>query len=387
MKILSFTSLFPNSENPSRGVFIERRLRALNALEDVSVRVIAPIPRFPLGHLISDHHKEGKRANRRSNLNGLDVEYPRAITPPFAGMYLAPGALFRAGIKAAQAAIHDGFDFDLIDAHYIYPDGYAAMRIADELGKPLIISVRGSDVTELPRHASLRPRIIEVLDRAARVICVSKALQAVVVDELGISADKVHVAGNGVDSAAFSRRNPATGPWSNARDQKLVLSVGHLLAHKGHHLVIEALQHVEGVSLLLVGDGSERARLEKMADALGVADRVYFAGRVAPEHLAAYYSAADASILASSREGWANVLLESLACGTPVVASDISMNREVLEGCDAARLVPRTPSGIAKGISEILAARIEPDTALSFARRHTWERTADSVYQIFDQVL
>lgn len=142
-----------------------------------------------------------------------------------------------------------------------------------------------------------------------------------------------------------------------------------------------------GLRFALVGDGPERRRLEALARDLGLADRVHFVGRVAHERLGDYYSAADVVTLASEQEGWPNVLLESMACGTPVVATDIPGPREIVTAPEAGLLVERNPEAIAKGIRALLGAPPDRGATRAYAERHGWEPTTRGQIDLFRRVL
>jgi glycosyltransferase involved in cell wall biosynthesis len=163
--------------------------------------------------------------------------------------------------------------------------------------------------------------------------------------------------------------------------------VGALIARKRHHLTIAALRLLEEFFLLVVGEGPERARLAALIDRLGLAGRVRLAGAQPHGSLLHYYSAADISVLASSREGWANVLLESMACGTPVVASDIPGNPEVVQERAAGLIVPaNTPEGIATAVRDLWADKPERAATRAYAERFGWEATSRGQIELFRRV-
>jgi glycosyltransferase involved in cell wall biosynthesis len=167
-----------------------------------------------------------------------------------------------------------------------------------------------------------------------------------------------------------------------------LLSVGHLIERKGHDLVIRALPDLPECELVIVGDGPERSRLIALAEQLGVMPRVRLAGLVPPEEMALYYSAADALVLASSREGWANVLLEAMACGTPVIASNIWGNPEVLASPLAGRLMhQRNPAGIVDAVTTLFATPIDRVAIRRYAEQFSWDKTTEGQLTLFHEIL
>jgi glycosyltransferase involved in cell wall biosynthesis len=233
---------------------------------------------------------------------------------PKIGMTLAPLLLAQAVKPAFERIIRDGYEFDLIDAHYFYPDGVAAVMLGLHFGRPVVITARGSDLTLLPRYWFPRRMIQWAARNAAGLITVCAALKQALVG-LGVAAERVDVLRNGVDLQLFQPVDRESERRRLGFTRTTLLSVGNLVPVKGHDLTIRALALLPDVDLIIAGDGPERAALTSLAQSLAVGPRVKFAGVLAQQELRYYYGAADALVLSSSREGWANVLLESMACG------------------------------------------------------------------------
>ena len=307
---------------------------------------------------------------------------------PRLGMSLAPFLLAQASLRALRGMMRAGFDFDLIDAHYVYPDGVAAVRLGAALGRPVVITARGSDVTQLPDHAIPRRLIQDAVRRADALIGVSAALAERLV-ALGAPPARVTVLRNGVDTTLF--RPPPDREAARAGfglTGPTLVSVGALIPRKRHHLTIAAMALLPEFSLLIAGDGPERAALAAQIESLGLAGRVRLLGPLPHADLPALYGAADASVLASAREGWANVLLESMACGAPVVASDIPGNPEVVRGPAAGLIVgANTAEGIAAAVRTLFAALPARDATRAYAERHGWEETSQGQLAVFRGVL
>jgi teichuronic acid biosynthesis glycosyltransferase TuaC len=169
-------------------------------------------------------------------------------------------------------------------------------------------------------------------------------------------------------------------------DQFCLLSVGYLNPRKGHDLIISALPVMPDVRLLIAGSGPDRKKLEALATAAGVADRVTFLGPLPQDTLREYYGAADALVLASSREGWANVLLEAMACGTPVVASNVWGTPEVVCCPAAGVLMPsRTPQGVAEGVRQLRASYPDHAATRAYAEGFSWDSTTRGQIRLFQQ--
>jgi teichuronic acid biosynthesis glycosyltransferase TuaC len=302
-------------------------------------------------------------------------------------MTAAPGTLFLAGYAEIRRLRRQGLEFDLIDAHYLYPDGVAAVALGKALGKPVVVTARGSDVTQLPDHAGPRRMISWAMSRAAALISVSAGLRETML-ELGARPESVTVLRNGVDLERFRPMDRDAMRQALGFEGPTLLSVGHLIPRKGHHLAIESVARLPGWRLVIVGEGPERSELEELAQTRGVADRVRFAGAQPHTALPSFYSGADVMVLASSREGWANVLLESMACGTPVVASNIPGNPEVVQSEAAGAIVAaNTPDSFVQAIMAVHGRCISRAATRAYAEGFSWEATSAGQLDLFRRVL
>jgi glycosyltransferase involved in cell wall biosynthesis len=381
MKILTFSTLFPNSEKPGHGIFVETRLRHLVASGRVESRVVAPVPWFPLTHERFGNYAKMAKAPREEIRHGIPVAHPRYPVLPKVGMNVAPVFLAQAVKPAIGRLIDEGFDFDLIDAHYFYPDGVAAAMLGRYFNKPVVITARGSDITLFPGYRLPRRMILWAANQAAGIITVCNALRDEVIS-LGVDPARVVSLRNGVDLELFR-------PTERAPDQPFTLvTVGHLVPVKAQELIVGALPLLPGVRLVVAGDGPNRGMLEDLARKLGVSERVDFLGAVPQAQLRAHYGAADAMVLASSREGWANVLLESMACGTPVVASRVWGTPEVVAAPEAGVLMAeRTPQGVADAVNALRAHYPDRAATRRYAERFSWDDTTAGQLALFESVL
>ena len=381
MKILTFSTLFPNTEKPGHGIFVETRLRHLVATGQVEARVVAPVGWFPSKHPRFGDYAKLAKVPRTEVRHGLQVAHPRYPVLPKIGMNVAPLLLAQAARPAIARILDEGYDFDLIDAHYFYPDGVAAAMLARYFNKPLVITARGSDITLLPQYALPRRMIKWAANRADAVITVCHALREEVV-ALGVPQERVTSLRNGVDLQLFRPVERTANPLFT------LLTVGHLVPVKAQELIIAALPLLPDVRLVVAGDGPNRGMLEALAQELGVQARVQFLGAVPQAQLRAHYGNADALVLASSREGWANVLLESMACGTPVVASRVYGTPEVVAAPEAGVLMQeRTPQGVADAVTRLRAAYPDRGATRRYAERFSWDDTSAGQLRLFGEVL
>ena len=384
LRVLTFTSLYPNAEQPGQGLFVAERLRHLRASGRIQATVVAPVPWFPSRSRCFGRYGAFARVPACEEQEGMSVHHPRWLAIPAIGMSIAP-ALMAAGARASVEALRDRVD--VIDAHYFYPDGVAAAALGRKLRKPVVITARGTDLNLIPQHALPRKQIQRAAREAAGLVTVSEALRERLVD-LGIERERVQVLRNGVDLARFA---PAADREDLRRRLGLsgivLLAAGNLVREKDHALAIAALAVLPDATLLVAGDGPLRAELEQHAARAGVAARARFLGGVPQAALIEYYNAADALVLTSRREGMPNVVLEALACGTPVVATRVGGVPELIDSEIAGRLVDATADGVAAGVRALVVAPPSRAGTRRHAERFGWDATTQGQIELFTRVV
>ena len=388
VRLLTFSTLFPNSARPNHGIFVENRLRHLLRSGEAVGTVLAPVPWFPSQSPRFGDWALNARVPLHETRHGIVIRHPRYLVIPKLGMPLAPWLIYRAALPALGHLLAEGHRFDAIDAHYVYPDGVAATWLGRRFGLPVVITARGTDVNLIPRYRIPRRLIQRALRDARALIAVSGALKQALV-ELGAPDEKVTVLRNGVETDLFRPLVDRDAIRASlGLEGPTLISVGGLIQRKGHHHTIQAMRQLPGFDLLIVGEGPERDRLAALIAEHGVGKRVRLMGPRPHRELPALYGAADASVLASSREGWANVLLESMACGTPVVASNTWGNPEVV-GAPATGVIyePNTPDGIAAGVHRLFAALPDRTATRAYAEPFSWDKTTAGQLALFRRVI
>ena len=389
IRTLLFSSLYPSTVRPIHGIFVETRLRELLKTGQVQAKVVAPVPWFPSKSPRFGEYAQFAATPRFEHRNGLDVHHPRYLLLPKVGMNLAPYTMALGALPTVRRLQREGFDFDLIDAHYYYPDGVAAGLLAKWLGKPFFVTARGTDLNLIPEYPFPRKLILKTASAASGSIGVCKALIDSL-EQLGADPVKLHTLRNGVDLERFTPepRELARQRLGLQTQGSYLLSVGHLIERKGHHIAIEALVALPGVTLLIAGSGPEERALKSLASRLGVSDRVHWAGVVPQAELRWWYSAADVLTLCSSREGWANVLLEAMACGTPVIATDIWGTSEVVSSEAAGRLMERRDArALADAWQDLMSAMPARAATRQYAEGFSWNATTQGQLQLFESVV
>jgi teichuronic acid biosynthesis glycosyltransferase TuaC len=378
--VLVWSSLFPNPAQPQAGVFVRERMFRVGA--HLPITVISPQPWFPLQGLVRLFRPHFRPPMpRREQQMGVEVYRPRYFS--FPGVFKGLDArLMALGALRAARALRRAGRVDVIDAHFGYPDGCAALRVARRLGVPCTVTLRGTEA----RHASdpqLRPQLSAALKLAARVFAVADSLRDVAI-ALGVQRDSVRTVGNGVDSTKFrARERPVQRDQLGLpQDAAVLITVGGLVERKGFHRVIacmpELLRRFPALHYLIVGspgpEGDYSAQLERQVAELGLRERVHFLGAMPPERLCDALSAADVFVLATRNEGWANVLLEAMACGLPVVATDVGGNAQVVSQREIGTIVPFADhAALTSALSDALARQWDRAAIRRYAGANDWQ--------------
>ena len=390
MKILVYTTLFPNHLHPNNAIFIKQRMFHFAKLEGCDIKVVAPVPYCPPWPFFGKWY-HNSQIKKFELMDGIEVYHPRYFLIPKVSMPFHGFSLFLSSLKLLKM-IYQDFSFDLIDGHYIYPDGLAAVLLGKFFDKPVVLSARGSDVHQFLGFASIRPMIKYALNRADFLISVCDALKQEMIN-VGNIQGKISVVSNGVDLKQFYLidKIKARKKLSLKKDKKIILSVGSLIPLKGFHFLIDVmpniLNEIPQTHLYVVGEGQHRSFLEQKIKRLGLNQHVTLVGERPNEELKTWYSAADVFCLASSREGWANVIMESLACGTPVVATNVWGAPEILTSPEVGILVERSPESIGAGLLKALRQNWDRNRIREHVAGRTWDIVALEVKEIFSSIL
>jgi glycosyltransferase involved in cell wall biosynthesis len=381
-RVLSLCCLYPNPLNPGQGLFVQRRLQYL--AEMAQVRLIAPFAVVQYG----DAKKKirlGERQCPPGRLDGnLPVLHPRWFYPPLSGS-MSAFWLFAAVLPVA-ARLWREFPFQVIDTHFGHPEGVAGALLSSALGVPFTMTLRGNE----PKHSRSRMErywMSWALRHASRVFTVSGRLREFAIG-LGAEPDRVRVIPNGVDARVFFARDRAAcrALHGFAADEPLVLSAGALVERKGHHRIMQALAEMRPESrprLVVAGgsgpEGAFEGRLRGLASSLGLDHWVRFTGPVPEETLAELMSAADVFCLASSNEGWPNVVHEALACGAPVVATDVGAIPDMLPDQYGLIAPVGDQAALQRCLSEALARTWDRRAIAAWGQARGWNQVAAEV--------
>ena len=379
MKVLAFSRIFPSEREPAHGIYNLRRFRALSAFCDV--RVVAPRPVWaPVRVPVS-------RNNGFARYDGLDVVYPTYWRVP----RIAPqwhAATMHWSVRSDVLRLRREFPFDLILGAFAYPDLVTAAALAAEANCPLVGLVMGSDVNDLAGRLVLREQIAQAFNQARAVIALSSALKHRVI-ELGIPDNRVVVQANGVDGIRFQIRDrrQAREALDLPVDRRIVCFVGNLVPVKGPDVLVEAIarmdqQCLSSLHVVFVGDGELNNRLRTRCDQLGLSGHVRFAGLRAPDEIPLWMAAADVLCLPSRREGCPNVVLEALASGRPVVASNVGGVPDLLTEKNGVLVLPDDPTRLAAALQVALQRTWDPSDLRSSVPSLSWNDFGRTFHQV-----
>jgi teichuronic acid biosynthesis glycosyltransferase TuaC len=379
LRVLTLSTLFPDVTRPNFGVFVEQQTLGLAARGDVELRVVAPIgvPSWPLSAL--PQYRVFRSVPEREGWKGLDVRRPRFVTIPGTGGRFHVPALIRRLIPLLTEIRRD-FAFDVIDAEFFFPDGPAAVALGAHFGVPVSIKARGADVHHWGHAGATASLVRKAGERADGLLAVSGAMKADMA-AIGMPAERIRVHHTGVDLARFAPRERAAAKLAYGVTGPLIVSLGALIPRKGHDVVLDAVAAVSGATLLIAGEGPERAALEARIAAGGLCDRVRLLGSVPHDALPGLLAAADVMALASASEGLANAWVEALACGTPIVITAAGGAAEVVTEPDFGRIVARDPQAFVAAIRALLDEPPAQGDVRRGAERFTWEANSAALFE------
>lgn len=390
-QVVVLSTLFPNSAQPQAGLFIRERM--FRVARELPLTVVAPVPWFPLQSLLRRLRPHFRPDVPREEVqNGITVLHPRFLSVP--GLFKRlDGVLLALGAWRTLSKLRRDGRMDVLDAHFGYPDGYAASLLARWLRVPFTVTLRGTEV----RHArtpGLSSRLRKALLRADRIFSVSASLTDVAAG-LGVARERMVVVGNGVDTDRFHPmdRRAARAALGITANAPVLVSVGGLTERKGFHRVIEVLPQLRerhpGLQFLIIGGASAEGdwgpQLRRQRDELGLQDCVRFLGTLSPDALREPMSAADVFVLATRNEGWANVFLEAMACGLPVVTTDVGGNREVVSDPALGQIVPLGDAvALSRALDDALERDWDHERILAYARANTWDERVRVLVAAFE---
>ena len=385
MRVLTYTSLFPNCINRNLGGFVAKRMSCWAKKYATQWSIVAPVPYFPSLPFNSPWRRYSDIPLAESFMQ-WDVYHFRYGMMPKIGLPIQGISMGLCTIGKVKEVIHECGPFDLIDAHFIYPDAFAALEICQKLGIPLVASARGSDINYYGQMNVIKPMITKVLKQADAVIGVSQDLiEKMIV--LGAPEERCHHIFNGVDGKLFF----PYGFNQNKDKNKNLLAVGNLVPEKGFDVLLMAIASLKssypGLQLNIIGSGPQLPKLSTLCNELEIENNVRFIGQVKHEKINEWFRNSDVFCLSSLREGNPNVVMEALSSGLPVASTPVGGVPELIHNHQNGILsLDYSPQSLANAIREVLEREWSAIDIHKTVSHRTWEAVADEVQAVFKKV-
>jgi teichuronic acid biosynthesis glycosyltransferase TuaC len=390
LHVVSVCRSLPNPDDPSGGVFVLNRLAAM--AESARLDVIQPIPYLPFAKPLPAWGKDPERVQRGLRVTHAPMLYVPGVLKSADGMWLARS------VHHAIARLHRRDPIDAIDAHFGYPEGVGCELVARRLGIPFFVTIRGFE-NEYVHRSGVGSQMLGAMQRALGCISVSHSLQELA-HKHGVSAERTRVIHNAIDAQTFKWREPQAARAALGLDPqaRLIVSVGHLVSRKRHHVLIEAFARVHerspAAQLVIIGANAFEPdypqHLRELVRARGVADSVRFAGNIPPQEVAQWLQAADLFALGTAREGCCNAVLEALAVGAPVVTTPVGDNAYFVRDGVNGRITPvDDAAAMAAAIEGVLATQWDrPRIAAALAAQAgSWSGVGQRVLEFMQERL
>ncbi|OPY61761.1 MAG: putative teichuronic acid biosynthesis glycosyltransferase TuaC [Pelotomaculum sp. PtaU1.Bin065] len=379
-KVLLITTEYPNCQEPVRSVFIRERMLFLR--DFVDVKIVAPVlwvpPFVP---------SITKKIPPREERDGIEIFHPRIIAIPKVGRFIS-GFLYFICVFFTVLQIRKGFAFDVIYSIWTYPDGFASTLLGKFLKKPVLMFSMGCDINHYPSSYILRQWIKFALKNCSRIVSVSDGIKRGVL-KLGIPGHKVITIRNGVNVSEFFPRDTieSRGKLGLAEGDRVILFIGRLSEEKGLTYLIQAMKNlkdfnIEGLKLYIIGEGKLKRDIEKQIEESRLGSQVRLVGAVEHSLIPVWINAADIICLPSLREGCPNIVLESMACGKPVVASNVGGVPELVSSDEHGILVsPADPRALAQAIQKAMMIDWDRSRIALKGAERSWKSVAEELYQ------
>lgn len=388
--------MYPSPVNPTGGIFVHEQVKALRD-RGHEVRVVSPKGWAPPGLSRWSSYRD---VVAEDQLDGVAVHYPRKLTLPGGRLGHRNADAFLVGIRRTVRRIHAGWPIDVIHAHMMVPDGWAAARMGHELGVPAVGTAHRADVLDVPAQgAKARMRVAEAIQTLDAVVTVSRAIGDAA-DAIARPRRPITVVPNGADAQVFLPRDAAEARrrLGIAEQGPVIAYVGKLVPRKGVDTLVEAMgilaaRAAGAPRLVMAGIGGLREPLERRAAELGVADRITWLGKVPHDDVGWVMSAGDVFVLPSLSEGLPTVVCEAMACGLPVVATAVDGTPEIVDDPATGLLVqPHDAGGLAAALARVLddpplAAAMGAEALRRSEAEYTWAANARRMEQVYDAVM
>lgn len=393
MKVLVLSHMYPNPVNPHAGVFVHNQCKAL-ANAGIELQVVCPTPAFP----IYPKWKGYRDLPTVTEYEGITVHYIPTRMFPSGLLFSTYGYWYEKSLLPVVSEIRKTFSFDLIHCHTIFPDGYAGIRLKKHLQVPILSTIHGSDIMLYPKRSKgVYQKTLQALQQHNQVVTVSQRLQMEA--ESICPQAKIQTVYNGFDPVQFAPvdQRKAREHLGLPLDQKICMFIGNLYPVKGLSYLLQSFAKVKAqhndLHLYLVGEGMLKNTLQAEAESLNLEKAVSWMGRKPYEEIPSWIQSADVMVLSSLSEGLPSILLESMACGRPMIATDVGGIAEVLQDDQTGRLVPaRDVEALAGALNELFCQYPEKteqmgEAAAQASQAYTWQKNAEQIIRCYQAMI
>lgn len=393
MKILVFTTVYPNEVQPNLGIFVKQRMSRV--ARSVDLKVVAPVPWFPFAGIFKEKYRV--RPSFLELQDGVEVFHPRFCLIPKFCKWMDGLLLFCSTVWTIRK-IRKEFQFDIIDAHFVYPDGFAGVLLGKYFKVPVTITLRGT-INRLIDKKIIRVFVKWALKKATKILSVSQYLADLAISKTPqASSSKFITVPNGVDITKFKpiEKKTARKRLNIDTGLQVLVSVGGLVERKGHHRVLNILpdliKEIPNLLYIIVGgggvEGDMKEELKRLVEQMHIEKHVRFSGEIPHAEVSVYLSAANIFVLPTRFEGWPNVFFEAMSCGLPVVTTDICGNSEIVTQGENGFLVPFGDDiALCSALKEAFKKKWDAKKISDYAQSRPWSMVADEVINVFKALI
>jgi glycosyltransferase involved in cell wall biosynthesis len=348
----------------------------VGTLEICDPTVVSPIPWCPPSPWLPEYFAGYRRVVRHRVDDGVDVHHPRLLIGPGSSLRSLEATLYYSSVRRMLARLHSRHEFDLVHAHFTYPDGVVGARVARWLGLPLVITEQAPWGPWVDESRRVREQVIDAVRQSSVLVAISHSVKESISPYVGASGD-LRVVPDAIDGSVFTLPRNGT-----VRDERQILFTGAIRPVKGVDVLLEAMRLLAerriDAHLVLVGEAyyktyrQEHDRLRALTVELGLEDRVDFRGPASRRDLVRTMQESAVLVLPSRAESLGMVLVEALACGTPVVATRCGGPEDIVDDSVGALVPPESPADLAAAIASVLERRATFDPRA--LRAHALER-------------
>jgi teichuronic acid biosynthesis glycosyltransferase TuaC len=364
-KVLVLSRNYPNSVLPLLGLWAEGIVRS--CAKFCEMKVVSPVPYCPPLPGLPEAYARFRRIEPRRQDGFAEVFHPRFLVPPGHRFHSLESFMYYWSVVGLADRIRREFPFDLIHAHFVFPDGYVAAKLGQRYRVPVIITEQAAWHPWMENYPLVRRKALWAFEHCAFLVAISQAHRKTIAQYTGESS-KLRLIPDSVDGSVFTLPENGFRPANNQ-----VLFVGVIRHVKGVDILVRAMRLLadrgRDLKLVLVGESfyegyrRDYEQVRQLVREMGLESHMAFAGMQPIGELVRTIQQSALLVLPSRRESLGMVLAEALACGTPVVATRCGGPEDIVNDRVGVLVPPEDPAALAEGIAQVLDRRASYDPA------------------------